>query len=171
MSRLLVHVEGQTEETFVNELLRPHLTSLGWSMVDARLLGNARRRDRRPSGWNAWSADTRSRYSALLRHWKSGSQRFGANAPISATGSIYSNNCRVPWSELLLSRTASGGARAAETSPVHSSAVGSPPRRRTISSRASGALVRNSRCVRLPRQAGRRGGSGNNASTSSRSKS
>jgi hypothetical protein len=25
MARLLVHVEGQTEETFVNELLRSHM--------------------------------------------------------------------------------------------------------------------------------------------------
>ncbi len=47
MSRLLVHVEGQTEETFVNELLCPQLTRFGWSMVSARLLGNAHRRDRR----------------------------------------------------------------------------------------------------------------------------
>ena len=29
MPRLLVHVEGQTEETFVNELLCPHLARLG----------------------------------------------------------------------------------------------------------------------------------------------
>ena len=42
MSRLLVHVEGETEETFVNELLRPHLAGRGWSVVSARLLGNAR---------------------------------------------------------------------------------------------------------------------------------
>ena len=25
MSRLLIHVEGETEETFVNELIAPHL--------------------------------------------------------------------------------------------------------------------------------------------------
>ena len=43
MSRLLVHVEGQTEETFVNELLRPHLASLGWSMVSARLIDDSPR--------------------------------------------------------------------------------------------------------------------------------
>jgi hypothetical protein len=55
MSRLLVHVEGQTEETFVNELLCPHLTRLGWSMVSARLLGNARRRDRR-GGIKSWDS-------------------------------------------------------------------------------------------------------------------
>ena len=63
MSRLLVHVEGQTEETFVNELLCPHLTRFGWSMVNARLLGNARRRDRR-GGIKPW-ASTRAE---IVRH-------------------------------------------------------------------------------------------------------
>ena len=53
MERLLIHVEGETEETFVNELLRPHLAGRGWSMVSARLLGNARRRDRR-GGIKSW---------------------------------------------------------------------------------------------------------------------
>ena len=53
MERLLIHVEGETEETFVNELLRPHLAGRGWSMVSARLLGNARRRDRR-GGIKPW---------------------------------------------------------------------------------------------------------------------
>jgi len=55
MPRLLVHVEGETEETFVNELLRPHLVRLGWSMVSARLLGNARRRERR-GGIKSWAS-------------------------------------------------------------------------------------------------------------------
>jgi hypothetical protein len=109
MSRLLVHVEGQTEETFVNELLCPHLTRFGWSMVSARLLGHARRRDRRGgikswgsarteivSGWDAWSADTRSPCSARLPHWRSGSERCGANARTSETGWIDSNSCRIP---------------------------------------------------------------------------
>ena len=36
VSRLLVHVEGETEETFVNELLHPHLADFGWFMVSAR---------------------------------------------------------------------------------------------------------------------------------------
>ena len=53
MSRLLVHVEGQTEETFVDELLRPHLIGRGWTMVRARLMGNQRLRDRR-GGVKAW---------------------------------------------------------------------------------------------------------------------
>ncbi len=55
MTRLLVHVEGQTEETFVNELLRPHLLAKGLTSVSARLLGNARLRERR-GGIKAWAA-------------------------------------------------------------------------------------------------------------------
>ena len=42
--RLLVHVEGETEETFVNEVLAPHLLSCGYERVSARLLGNSRKR-------------------------------------------------------------------------------------------------------------------------------
>lgn len=47
MSRLLVHVEGQTEETFVNDILRPHLINFGYTGVSARLVGNARQRESR----------------------------------------------------------------------------------------------------------------------------
>lgn len=53
MTRLLIHVEGQTEETFVNEVLGPHLYALGSSKVSARLVGNVRRRDRR-GGIRSW---------------------------------------------------------------------------------------------------------------------
>ena len=53
MTRLLVHVEGQTEETFVNEVLAPHLIELGLTSVGARLMGNARQRDHR-GGVRAW---------------------------------------------------------------------------------------------------------------------
>ena len=63
MFRLLVHVEGETEETFVKELLGPHLVRRGWAMVSARLLGNARRRDRR-GGIESW-ASTRDE---IVRH-------------------------------------------------------------------------------------------------------
>ena len=54
MSRLLVHVEGETEETFVNELLRPYLYDRGYSAVSARLMGNVRQRSRRGGikGWD-----------------------------------------------------------------------------------------------------------------------
>ena len=43
MPRLLVHVEGQTEENFVNEALAEHLRESGYSQVRARLAGNPRR--------------------------------------------------------------------------------------------------------------------------------
>jgi len=54
MTRLLVHVEGETEETFVNEILRPFLIGVGYVDVSARLLGNARARSRR-GGIKAWA--------------------------------------------------------------------------------------------------------------------
>jgi len=53
--RLLIHVEGETEETFVNEVLGPHLRSCGFAQVSARLLGNARQRLRR-GGIRSWPA-------------------------------------------------------------------------------------------------------------------
>jgi Domain of unknown function (DUF4276) len=53
MARLLIHVEGQTEESFVNEILRTHLVSKGYHSVDARIIGNARLRGRR-GGIRSW---------------------------------------------------------------------------------------------------------------------
>lgn len=53
MARLLIHVEGQTEEDFVNEVLRNHLVSKGFHSVEARIVGNARLRQRR-GGIRAW---------------------------------------------------------------------------------------------------------------------
>lgn len=55
MARLFVHVEGETEEMFVNEVLAPHLYDRGYEAVSARLVGNARQRGRRGGilGWNA----------------------------------------------------------------------------------------------------------------------
>lgn len=53
MARLFIHVEGETEETFVNEALAPHLYGLGYEKVSARLLGNSRNRDR-PGGLRSW---------------------------------------------------------------------------------------------------------------------
>ena len=55
MTRLLVHVEGQTEETFVNVVLAPHLYRRGYESVGARLIGNARLRNKR-GGIRAWSS-------------------------------------------------------------------------------------------------------------------
>lgn len=53
MTRLLIHVEGETEEAFVNEVLASHLYGCGYTKVSARLVGNARQRDRR-GGIRAW---------------------------------------------------------------------------------------------------------------------
>ena len=55
MTGLLVHVEGETEESFVNEALAPYLYDLGFSAVRARLIGNVRQRGRR-GGIRPWSA-------------------------------------------------------------------------------------------------------------------
>jgi len=63
MPRLLVHVEGQTEETFVNELLATHLRPFGYTNVSARLMGNARSRSRR-GGVKGWGSVKRE----ILRH-------------------------------------------------------------------------------------------------------
>lgn len=53
MARLLVHVEGLTEETFVHEVLARYLMTRGYTAVSARLLGNARLRERR-GGIRPW---------------------------------------------------------------------------------------------------------------------
>ena len=53
MTRLLVHVEGETEEVFVKEVIAPHLHTIGYSLLSARLLGNARQRKRR-GGIKPW---------------------------------------------------------------------------------------------------------------------
>lgn len=63
MARLLVHLEGQTEETFVNEILRDHLVTRGYDSVSARILGNARLRQRR-GGIRSWPAVKRD----IVRH-------------------------------------------------------------------------------------------------------
>jgi hypothetical protein len=59
MARLLVHVEGQTEESFVNEVLRRRLYQFGYERVGARLFGNARQRERRGGvrGWDTLKKD------------------------------------------------------------------------------------------------------------------
>lgn len=49
MARLLVHVEGPTEEDFVNEVLADYLRGCGYGSVTARIVGNARERERRAS--------------------------------------------------------------------------------------------------------------------------
>lgn len=65
MPRLLVHVEGQTEEAFVRELLAGHLTRFGYTSVSARLVGNPRMRMKR-GGIRPWQSVKRD----ILRHLK-----------------------------------------------------------------------------------------------------
>ena len=65
MTRLLVHVEGQTEESFVNQLLAPHLYDCKFSSVSARLIGNARQRYQRGE-IRAWTSVRRD----IVNHLK-----------------------------------------------------------------------------------------------------
>ena len=53
MSRLLVYVEGQTEEAFVRDVLAQHLYNSGYTQVSARKMGKARQRNRR-GGVRPW---------------------------------------------------------------------------------------------------------------------
>lgn len=64
MARILVHVEGETEETFVREVLSKHLLTCG-HLASARLLGNSRQRSKR-GGIRAWSAVLRDITNHLL---------------------------------------------------------------------------------------------------------
>jgi hypothetical protein len=63
VSRLLIHVEGETEETFVNEILCEHLVAVGFKEVSARIVGNSRLRHRR-GGIRGWDSVRRD----ILRH-------------------------------------------------------------------------------------------------------
>jgi hypothetical protein len=65
MARLLIHVEGETEETFVNDLLADHLYNYGYEIVSARIIGNARLRENR-GGIRAWSTVKKD----ILNHLK-----------------------------------------------------------------------------------------------------
>jgi glycosyltransferase involved in cell wall biosynthesis len=42
MPRLMIHVEGQTEEQFIKNLVMPYLYGIGYESVSVRILGNAR---------------------------------------------------------------------------------------------------------------------------------
>ena len=65
MPRLLIHVEGETEEAFVNESLSRHLLACGYEGVSARIIGNARQRDRR-GGIRPWPSVKQD----IVRHLK-----------------------------------------------------------------------------------------------------
>lgn len=58
MARILAIVEGQTEETFTNTILAPHLREYG-HYISATILGNARSRNKRGGirGWDASRSD------------------------------------------------------------------------------------------------------------------
>jgi Domain of unknown function (DUF4276) len=43
MARLLIHVEGQTEETFVDRVLAPHLFQFGFHSVSPRFNGGGQK--------------------------------------------------------------------------------------------------------------------------------
>lgn len=58
-------VEGPTEETFVNEVLAPHLYLAGWTGVTARIMGNPRQRARR-GGIKPWQSMARD----IARHFR-----------------------------------------------------------------------------------------------------
>ena len=60
--RLLIHVEGQTEEKFVQEVLAPHLYTCNYHSVAPRIVGNARNRSR--GGICSWPTVRRD----ILRH-------------------------------------------------------------------------------------------------------
>ena len=70
MNRILIHVEGQTEETFVNEVLSPYLYQYGYQRIDARLMGNARQRSRR-GGVRPWA----SVRQGIINHLRQDSDR------------------------------------------------------------------------------------------------
>ena len=55
MARLIVLVEGQTEESFVNEVLAPYLSGVSFDSVSARIFGNARLRSKR-GGVKKWES-------------------------------------------------------------------------------------------------------------------
>ena len=61
--RLRVHVEGQTEESFVNQVLAPHLYQRGYVSVWASFIGSPRRRG---GGITSWNVARRE----ILRHLK-----------------------------------------------------------------------------------------------------
>ena len=73
MTRMLIHVEGETEETFVNRILAPYLYGYSYSQVGARLMGNSRLRSRR-GGIRSWAAVK----NGVVRHLKEDPNRFVA---------------------------------------------------------------------------------------------
>jgi hypothetical protein len=71
VARLFILVEGETEETFVNEVLAPQLFAKGFKAVSAKLMGNARVRRQR-GGVRGWP-EVRIE---ILKHLRSDAQVF-----------------------------------------------------------------------------------------------
>lgn len=69
MAGLLIHVEGPTEETTVNEVLREHFISAGFHYVAPRLIGNPRVSR---GGIVGWSTAKRE----IVRHLKEHGERY-----------------------------------------------------------------------------------------------
>ena len=123
--RLLVHVEGETEETFINEVLGPYLLSNGYSKVSARLIGNARQRSQR-GGIKAWQtvrkeimnhlrADRQSVATTMIDYY--GLPQRGSGAwPSRATAGSTSPLCRVIMVVRLPGRPGAAGQVAAACS-------------------------------------------------------
>ena len=66
MARLLIHVEGRTEEEFVNGLLEPYLLPFGYESVTARLVGGRQPRDHRGGIVYGWESVRK----AIMNHLK-----------------------------------------------------------------------------------------------------
>ncbi len=98
MARLLVHVEGQTEEKFVTDLLRKHLLDHGYERVDPKLLGDIHQRSRR-GGIRPW-LDVRK---DIIRHLKEDRRCISTTMvdyyglPPYVTGPGPVEHVRLPW--------------------------------------------------------------------------
>lgn len=69
MAGLIIHVEGQTEETTVNEVLMGHLLKQGFEYVAPTLIGNPRKTRGGIVGWNVAKRE-------IIRHLKESSSRY-----------------------------------------------------------------------------------------------
>jgi len=69
MPGLIIHAEGQTEETTVNEVIREPLLLRGFDYVAATLIGNPRKARGGIVGWNVAKRE-------ILRHLKESSSRY-----------------------------------------------------------------------------------------------
>lgn len=70
MSRLLILVEGITEESFVNNILASHLYNYGYSEVSAKLLGDSRMNKNR-GGIRSWPSARKD----IIKHLKADKKR------------------------------------------------------------------------------------------------